>query len=285
MKRALQSIKIFFTQLLNTVESCLLILLFSSVKVARETRRSRLKNRSGSKINVLGNGPSLKKALEDGVVDTTIDCMAVNLFVVSDFFWKLKPKYYYLADDNFWNPQDERTIKESADFLAGINMVDWSMELFIPSHKNAKGLISKIHNKNVTVRRMNTIQVDGFQGFKNYMYRIHLGAPRCQTVLNMALVSAINKRYESIYLYGADHSWTRDLFVDDENIVCYGDRHVYNPDLTIIKVKNNIADELECFVKMFRSHYGIAGYAKKVGSSIYNCTKGSFVDAYPRKYE
>ena len=106
--------------------------------------------------------------------------------------------------------------------------------------------------------------------------------PRCQTVTNFALTAAVNMGYKIVYLYGADHSWTQDLRVDDENVVCYGDRHVYNTGLTIIKKENTIGHLLHQFAKMFDTHWIIKEYAEAQGCEILNCTKDSFVDAYKR---
>ena len=118
--------------------------------------------------------------------------------------------------------------------------------------------------------------------FVHWAYRHLLGMPRCQTVVNFALCAAINMGYENIYLYGADHTWTRDLFVDDDNVVCYGDRHVYNKNLTVIKKEGNFAQLLDAFSKMFKSHYLIEDYSKSVDVKIWNCAGDTFLDAYER---
>ncbi len=283
MKFFLKKTWVFLELLFKSIVSCVLIIIFSSIKVAIHTKKCCLKEKKGSKIIVLGNGPSLKKVLEQGFWNTNIDCMALNSFVISEWFWKLKPKYYYLADDAFWNPTNERTKKISSDFIENMNKVSWPIELYIPTQKNIKNLKEKLTNTNVSFCRMNTIQVDGFKCFRNFIYRIYMGAPNCQTVLNMTLVSAINKGYKTIYLYGADHSWTKDLSVNENNEVIYGDRHVYNTNLTATKLDKKIGDLLSDYANMFKSHYIIRTYADSVNCKIINCTEGSFVDAYERE--
>ena len=89
-------------------------------------------------------------------------------------------------------------------------------------------------------------------------------------------------RYENIYLYGADHTWTRDLFVNEDNVVCYGDRHVYKKDLTIIKKDGSFANLLDAFSNMFKSHYKIEEYSKIENVKIWNCSSDTFLDAYER---
>ena len=88
--------------------------------------------------------------------------------------------------------------------------------------------------------------------------------------------------YKNIYLYGADHTWTRDLFVDDDNVVCYGDKHVYNKNLTVIKKKEKFAELLNQFSLMFKSHYLLEKYSNEEGVKIWNCGSDSFLDAYER---
>ena len=106
--------------------------------------------------------------------------------------------------------------------------------------------------------------------------------PRCQTVVNFAIGFAINMGYENVYLYGADHTWTRDLFVDDNNVVCYGDRHVYNKNLTVVKKRDTFAHLLSQFAMMFEAHYQLEDFSKTQGVKIWNCSSDSFLDAYER---
>ena len=114
------------------------------------------------------------------------------------------------------------------------------------------------------------------------MYNHAFAMPRCQTVTNFALLAAVLMKYKKVYLYGADHSWTKDLRVDDDNVVCYGDRHIYNTDLTVIKLDYSIGALLHNYANMFDSHVSINNYAISRNVRIINCTKESFVDAYER---
>ena len=72
--------------------------------------------------------------------------------------------------------------------------------------------------------------------------------------------------------------------MNDDNVVCYGDRHVYATKLEVIKKDDSIGVLLGHFANMFNSHWVINDYAKSMGVSIWNCTRDSFIDAYPRKH-
>lgn len=268
---------------MQSLISLLRVCVLSSIKVAWESRKyGDLKRHQY--CTVLGNGPSLNVALRDNeVILNDVDVFCVNMFCVSDYFRKIKPRFYFLVDGAFFKkPTNERHEEQIRQLTEKLNAVDWPMFLVISSSSADGGVLKTLENDNVTVLRMNSTAVDGFRFLRHFFYRMRLGMPRCQTVLNFALSTAVSMRYKTIYLYGADHSWTKDLFVDDDNVVCYGDRHVYNTGLTVIKEECTIAYLLRQFAKMFESHQLVAEYARETGCQIFNCTKGSFVDAYDR---
>lgn len=280
--------KRFGSALTNTAKSfasLLRMIVLSRYSVARQANYyPELK--SCKSCTILANGPSLKKAFEGGEVHyESNDVFAVNMFVQSPEFWRIKPKFYCLVDGAYFSPNKERT-KDLVKILSeAFVKVDWDMYLFISAGCVNSGVLKGLNNSHIKVIRWNTTAFEGFQGLCYFMFRHNLAMPRCQTVINMALVAAINMGYENIYLYGADHSWTRDLRVDDENEVCYGDRHVYATSVEVIKKEGTIGRLLHAFANMFDAHWVINGYAVSRGVNIWNCTRDSFVDAYPRKYD
>lgn len=273
----------FVSSSVKSFASLLRMLLLSSPSVAVRSGKYK-KYKNSETCCVLGNGPSLKEALNNNeVVLEGVDVFAVNMFCSSESFPVIKPQFYFLVDSAYFSPQDERNEKLVDILIEKLNMVDWHLYLVISS-TSAKGrLLQNLHNPNVDVIRMNSTTIEGFRFLNHFLYRIRMGMPRCQTVVNFALMTGIDMGYKSILLYGADHTWTRDLFVDDDNVVCYGDRHVYNTGLTIIKKEGTIAHLLRQFAMMFETHHEINEFAESVGCSVINCTKGSFVDAYQRK--
>lgn len=274
----------FFSELGMSASSLLRMGVLSSMGVARQSKKYGAL-RSSKNCCVLGNGPSLKKDFKAGRVLTDgNDLLCVNMFCESALFWELKPRFYYLIDGVFFAPTDERNKVLVEKLKEAFAKVDWEMYLVVSSSAVSGGdLLDSLTNPNVKVLRMNSTTVDGFRCFRHWTYRHRLGMPRCQTVANFALCAAIDLGYENVYLYGVDHTWTRDLFVDDDNVVCYGDRHVYNTGLTVIKKEGNFAHLLRQFAMMFQAHYLIEDYARSRSVKIWNCGSDTFLDAYERK--
>ena len=271
-----------FNNIVITFISFLRIIVLSSPKLMFCFKKIR-KERRCNKCTVLANGPSLKSALDNKeVVIDNSDLICVNMFCNSTYFWDLKPHFYCLVDDQFFKHTIDRCRKQVSQLSEAFSKVDWDMCLVISTSSGNGGVLKDLDNPNIKIIRINTTTVGGFKWFRHFVFQFRMGMPKCQTVTNMALSAAILMGYKEIYLYGADHSWTKDLFVDDDNICCYGDRHVYNTDLEVIKLDYNIASLLREYANMFESHYYINEYAKNVGCRILNCTKNSFVDAYER---
>ncbi len=281
MKQYLKKMYAWASDLIQTFISCILVLFYASPAAAKRTRNLRSKNKDGNICVVLGNGPSLKSALENGNVVQGV-YFAVNMFVQSEYFYKLQPSAYFLIDGAFFQPCDDRVKEQVCTLTQILNEITWDMDVCVPNHADTEMFKRRITNSKVHILKINTIQVSGFQWFRHVIYRHNMGMPRCQNVLIGTLMHAINMGYKTIHLYGADYSWMRDLRVDENNVVCYGDRHVYNPGLTVIKMQNNIATLLSCFSTAFKSHYLVRQYADSVGTTIYNRTEGSFIDAYKR---
>lgn len=281
-KSTFNGFNVFINNLCSSIVSLLRMLVLSRTKVAIQSKKyGNLK--TGTDCTILANGPSLKMALEKGEVRLEgNDVFVVNMFVQSPEFWTIKPRFYYLVDGAFFNPKTERHNQLVQTLKDAFNKVDWDMFLCISSGCANGGLIKDLHNDHIKVLRWNTTTFEGFRWLRHFMFRHNMAMPRCQTVTNFALAAAINMKYENVYLYGADHGWTKDLRVDDDNVVCYGDRHVYNTALTELKLNYSIAHLLRQYANMFESHWVINDYAKDSGVKIWNCTIGSFVDAYDR---
>lgn len=235
---------------------------------------------------ILANGSSLKSAYDSGDVHLDdCDVFCVNMLVDWEHFKDVKPRFYFVSDGVFFNPTKEKHHNLISRLATALKSVDWEIFLCIPAGTANGGLLKELSGSNVKILRWNTTTTEGFTSFCHWIYRHNMGMPRCQTVTNAAIMAAINMGYANINLYGADHSWTRDLKVNDNNEVCYGDRHVYAAEVKYSKNDRTIGWLLHAFANMFDAHHEIEAYAKKRGVKIWNCTKGSFVDAYERLLE
>lgn len=273
----------FISNLKCTFVSIFRMCVLSSLKVARQSKRCEQLKTTNS-CCVLGNGPSLKDDLEHGRVRLDgNDVMCVNMFCWDPSFRVVKPRFYFLLDGVYFNPPERH--KERVDnLIASLNNVDWDMYLMISSGTvSGSKLLRSVKNEHVKIIRINSTSVGGFRGFRHWIYRHRLGMPHCQSVVNFAICAAINMHYENIYLYGVDHTWTRDLYVDVNNVVYDGVRHVYDKNLSRVKKEYNFAAALGYFGKMFRAHYLLEDYSQSVGVKIWNCSSDTFLDAYERK--
>ena len=273
----------FVSNLNDTFVSILRMCVLSSLKVAKKSKKCE-KLKTTKSCCVLGNGPSLKDDLEHGRVRLDgNDVMCVNMFCWDASFWVVKPRFYFLIDGNLFNPTKQRQIEKVDGIIDSLNNVDWDMYLMISSGTvSGSKLLRSIKNEHIKIIRINSTSVSGFRGFRHWIYRQRLGMPHCQTVVNFAICVAINMHYENIYLYGVDHTWTRDLYVDENNVVYDGVRHVYDKNLTRVKKDHNFAKMLGQFAKMFKAHYLLEEYSKSEGVKIWNCSSDTFLDAYDR---
>jgi hypothetical protein len=102
---------------------------------------------------------------------------------------------------------------------------------------------------------------------------------------------SINLGYKNIYLFGADHSWLKDIHVDENNLVLLTQKHFYNEKSARPKPMTNtgkgvrkLHEVLKKFQITFKNYFLIEEYSRKKNSLIFNSTKNSYIDAFERKY-
>lgn len=279
--------RIFLNNLGETLKALAFILFLSSVRYIKSS-----KNLDKTKIKknciVLGNGPSLKDAFKNGEVPyNDCDVLCVNLFCMSEHFWEVKPRYYLAIDGAFFAPNWDSQ-KDKVNYMKeAFKKIDWPMYFIIPCYAKNGGLLENLNNPSITIVRLNTAGIEGFKHFRHFIYKSRMGMPLCQNVTNFAICSAINMSYNNIYIYGADFSWMKDMHVNDDNILCQGESHVYD-DNKVCKVTHFIGYKMSTVCKAwstaFRIHEILNDYATSKGVKIYNRTRGSYIDAYPRDY-
>ncbi len=241
---------------------------------------------------VMGNGPSLRSFLdfikeEGDSFRKGFDLEAVNFAALTPEFAALKPELYILADPHFFRTDsgDEKVGR----LWENLERCDWPMTLWIPQgqRKAARERLSRLP-ENVSVRLMNLTPVEGRGAIVDYLIDKGLGMPRPRNVLIPAIMVAFRSGYDKIFLVGADHSWSRTLWVDDENRVVSVQPHFYKDDEKEKKrVESEYAgyhlhDILNSLTVAFRSYFDIRRHALRHGVEIINATPGSFIDAFPR---
>lgn len=238
----------------------------------------------GGRIVVMGNGPSLNDTISHHLpLLTGNDTMAVNFAALSDRFFRLRPRYYVLADPHFFSDSPDTTLGELRRRLACAGR---DMTLFVPGNMYRR---ARRQYPSVRIATFNAVGAEGFAPFRRAVYRAGLGMPRPRNVLIPALMLAIALGYDEIVVVGADHSWMKTISVTDDNEVVSVQPHFYSDsgeESTRIRHEYRsyrLHQIIDSFAVAFRSYHHIANYAARRGVKIYNATAGSFIDAFERR--
>ena len=164
------------------------------------------------------------------------------------------------------------------------------MKLVVPySAWKECDILYNMHNKNIEVIPIHGILYRGFEKFRNSVYKHGMAMPKGQNVLVPSIFNGINMGYKEIRLYGVDHSWSKTLCVNDNNLVCAIDTHFYDISKVDLKPYGRINGRyyklhelLRDFATMFESYQYLRPFADSMGCKIINKTKGSFIDAFER---
>lgn len=235
-----------------------------------------------SELVILGNGPSLRDLL-DNHRDflSNKDLLVVNFSSTSADYTSLKPAYYLLMDPAFFN--DRKTTEKV--FTPMVNDTTWPMILFVPSTARKFSLWQEMvaKNSNITVKYFNSTPVEGFTSFCHFCYNRRWGMPRPRNVLVACCMVALQLPYRKIYLAGADHSWMKEIWVDDNNVVQEDRAHFYDKKgTTRVTSPYKLYMLVESMAIAFRSYLYVEEYSKTINKKIYNISEGSYIDAFER---
>lgn len=237
-----------------------------------------------SLLRILGNGDSLKMVLNN--VSKFSDYMVMNAHVLHSSYKDLKPRYYVLADPAFFKPRsnfDGRYIVQKI-----LNETNWEMTLFIPwEHTKGARLES---TEWVKVEYLNQSEYCGPEQYREYLYEHNLAMPAVNNVLAASIYLSIYLGYKNVELYGVEHSWTRDIYVNNKNQVCLRDSHFYDKE----EVKENVIvdsngipkkfhEVLKMYMEYFPAYWELRELADKHSCRIINCTPDSFIDAFEKE--
>lgn len=260
----------------------------SLVKLAVESKKcgiSKVASPTDTLI-IMGNGPALAIAMNnDADILQQHKLMAVNFAANADEFYQFRPKSYVLADPLFFTGQDLENVARLWRNFA--ERIDWPMTLFIPAKMKSK--VPQFPNGNISIETFNPVGVEGFYWLENAAYSSGRGMPRPRNVLIVAIMIGLKMGFRNIYLTGADHSWTKTLAVDDNNMVVtiqphfYKDNEAEHSRVASVYKDIRLHEILLSFHIAFRSYFFVRRFADKIGASIFNATPDSFIDAFPRR--
>lgn len=236
-------------------------------------------------VIVMGNGPSLKEAMvmHREVLERTPK-LAVNLSALTPDFRVLQPEYYLLADIAFFLKEKTGNVPK---LWKALTEVDWPMTLFLPARYRRMKEIRQLPS-NITLKWYNLTPAEGWKWLMHPIYDMGLAMPRPRNVLVPSIMSLMREGFSRIVLTGADHNWSRTLWVTDRNRVVSVQPHFYEDDDEELKraeeiFKNvHIHDVYRNYAIAFKSYFDVKAYADKKGVTILNATPGSFIDAFKR---
>lgn len=240
-------------------------------------------------VNILANGPSLKNEIIElkkaGL--RMRESAVVNFFALSETFFELKPKYYLLADKQFFLDENQdgnygRVFKSFND------NVDWDMNLIVPYNFRSKAR-QYVKNERIKIDCVSSLMYEGDENKRFKSWKSGKSVPSYVNVAIMGEYYFLQKGYSKIYLYGVDHTFLQNLAVDDDNFLCISDTHFYGTQMYRItdiidgkEVHCKIADFVYDKYLTFKEHELMQAYSEYLGAQIINCTKCSMIDAYPR---
>jgi hypothetical protein len=295
-RRAFESVGAFG---LNTARS-----LYSLMRIATAGLpvRPRFPTRGGSRVLILGSGPSLQASLRELPRERTpgLELLCVNDFYKEECFAELRPGMLAIADPAYW---DDRCFDEYAGpLVAALANLDWPLTLFLPARARGTRLHRCLITRAVTFSLYSTAPVGGYGWLEASLFAAKLGMPRPQNVLVAAIALALWAGFEEIALVGADHSWHQEIEVDTENFLHVSSRHSYRtgtenkPFLKpggIWKFRDGeplaredvftMREIMTAWAAVHESYERLALLAQHRGAHIFNCSAMSFIDAFERR--
>ncbi len=279
--------QIFIENFVLTILSIIKIFIFSKLFIKIKDK----KEHTNKDCIMLGNGPSLNSFLkEKKYFLQNKELFCVNLFPISEFFEELKPRYYVLAAPEVYKGIDKYQKIQDDIFNNLLKKTHWELFFFVPyfiSNYLDKKRFSA--NKNIKIIFYNFTPIEGFEFFNYFCFEQNLGMPRNHNVLATSLMLSLSLNFKKIYLVGADHSWLKDIFVTDNNLVLLTQKHFYDektakaePMTKMGKGERKLYEILEKFTFTFKSYFNIKKYSKKRNSIILNITPNSYIDAFER---
>jgi hypothetical protein len=243
-------------------------------------------------IVVMGNGPSLKNDIVNHLeIFKNAHLAVVNHFCLSEFFFELKPRSYFLLDPDFFTDASGFKGNVGNTFAILTGNIEWEIDFYVP-YKFRKSLLVKRlkENSRFKVYFVNYVPAKGgFTTINHLLYNWNLATPQCQNVLIFTLFILTRKSTKNIFLFGAENDWHVNVIVNKDNFLELRDRHLYSENKEIKPIvllngnnRRTMAELLESSVKVFRAYMELEKYAQKRNVNIYNCSGNSMIDAFER---
>ena len=240
-------------------------------------------------IIIVGNGPSATQFFDEvSKHRDNFDLCTVNFAILTKSFFDVRPEYLVLADPLFFTHLEDERVK---NVLATITKVNWKLTILIPYSKDKS--FRKVVERNINVQLMffsgicwDAKSIIG-RWLRMRLYCLGLLSPRIQNVIVACIFCSIHLGYREIKLYGVEHSWIKDIVVNEKNEVCLVDRHYYGTEKKPWKKDEfntfKMDEILNTLAYTFKSYWELNELAKAKNVRIVNMTKESFIDAFERE--
>lgn len=292
MRHIFKNIFKITSKLFETIIQLLSILLFRKYKYARNLTSVKIANQ----ILILGNGPSIKREIpkiESLISREKSKLFCVNSFANSEYFEQLEPDHYVIVDPVFFKETPNNYKINILRNTLSINIKEktkWPLSIYIPRYYLKSKFISIISsNKKIHIIPINNVPLSGgFESVKHLLFNTKLGNPVFRNVLIAAIFIGIQHKCKNIFLFGADHSWFKNIMVLNNNNIILDDQHLENTDEDKIVLTSEAGNpiKLHDFIKQmyitFREYHVLKEYAKYKKIKILNMTKDSFIDAFKK---
>ncbi len=274
----IEKIKNIFSASGASIASLLKVILMSK-------RPSASVKREGDTLVVMGNGPSLRDAVDNhrALLEQN-RLMSVNFAPLTPEFFSLQPDFHILADGIFFEKDKKGNVEEMWDAL---KRVDWDLVLYLPAQRRGAPELKDLPEC-VKVKYFNLTPAEGWGWLMKMLYSSGLAMPRPRNVLIPSIMTGIREGFGRIILVGADHSWSKTLWVTDNNRVVSVQPHFYKDNEKERERVESLYKDIrlhqiyQSFAIAFRSYFAVKDYADNRGVEIINATPGSFIDAFPR---
>lgn len=256
--------------------------------------RVKLTDRLHDECVILANGPSLSSMIQrHNQFLEGKDLICVNHFPTTTFYGQLKPAYYVTSAPDLWLDDIDTFFVEQSNqlFKSMASNTLWPVRFHIPYESRKFPRWKKLLQSNQEIKLVfyNNTPIEGWRWFRHLCFRLNLGMPRPHNVLIPCLTHAINMGYRKVFLWGADHSWLSEISVNNQNQVLINQKHFYDHRTSKGKPldkrgvgERNMPELLTKFVHAFNGYFVLKEYADSRGTSIFNATPGSFIDAFER---
>lgn len=236
---------------------------------------------------ILANGPSQKEEFDpdETQYESTICCNFFGLYQ-QDLFEKIKPDYYCLVDNAFFENIDmDESLSEKILQLKNSleDSVKWKMSIL--TWDDAK---FDFKNPNIEVKRIAHYFVEELKEEDRFeLYKENLASCNAYNVAAIMIQFGIQSNYDQIDIFGLDLSFVTSFMVNEKNQVYSMDKHSYSSSIEKEGERwmGSSANLLGCYFRMLNNFEEMKRFADKYNTIVRNHSKYSYVDAFDKVFK